>query len=98
MGWSAGLKLRRLVENVSRILAVEARLRGPGPRPAQAPSPRPGHRRLLERIRREIPFIEKDTFLAPYLGRDGGVVRSGALLAGGRRVDRSARLEFQSTG
>jgi histidine ammonia-lyase len=79
MGWSAGRKLRRLLDNVSGILAVEAACA------AQALDLRyplqPGHATsaILQRIRRDIPFIEGDTFMAPHLETAKSLVTSGEL-------------------
>jgi histidine ammonia-lyase len=80
MGWSAGLKLRRLLGNVASILAVEAAcaaqaldLRSPL-QPGSATSA------VLERIRRDIPFVERDTFMAPHLEAAERLVGSGALV------------------
>jgi histidine ammonia-lyase len=79
MGWSAGRKLRRLLENVSSILAIEAACA------AQALDLRsplqPGHATsaVLKRIRRDIPFIEGDTYMAPHLEDAKSLVTSGDL-------------------
>ena len=81
MGWSAGLKLRRLVENVSRILAVEAACAAQALDLRRPLTPGLVTGAVLERIRQEVPFIEEDTFLAPHLQAAEGMVRSGALLA-----------------
>ena len=81
MGWSAGLKLRRLVENVSRILAVEAACAAQGLDLRRPLTPGLVTGAVLERIRQEVPFIDEDTFMAPYLQAAEGMVRSGALLA-----------------
>jgi len=80
MGWGAGRKLRRLLENVRRILAVEAACA------AQALDFRtplhPGHATgaVLERIRQDVPFIESDTFMAPHLEAVETLVSSAALV------------------
>ena len=80
MGWSAGRKLRRLLGNVSSILAVEAACA------AQALDLRsplqPGHATsaVLERIRQDVPFVEGDTFMAPHLEAAEGLVSTGALV------------------
>jgi histidine ammonia-lyase len=80
MGWSAGRKLRRLLGNVSSILAVEATCA------AQALDLRsplqPGHATsaVLERIRQDVPFVEGDTFMAPHLEAAEGLVSTGALV------------------
>jgi histidine ammonia-lyase len=81
MGWSAGLKLRRLVENVSRILAVEAACAAQGLDLRRPLTPGLVTGAVLERIRQEVPFIDEDAFMAPYLEAAEGMVRSGALLA-----------------
>jgi histidine ammonia-lyase len=81
MGWSAGLKLRRLVENVSRILAVEAACAAQALDLRRPLTPGPVTGAVLQRIRQEVPFIEEDTFLAPHLQAAEGMVRSGAILA-----------------
>jgi len=81
MGWSAGLKLRRLVENVSRILAVEAACAAQALDLRRPLTPGLVTGAVLERIRQEVPFIDQDTFMAPYLQAAEEMVRSGALLA-----------------
>jgi histidine ammonia-lyase len=86
MGWSAGRKLRRLLRNVSSILAVEAACA------AQALDLRsplqPGHATsaVLGRIRRDIPFIESDTSMAPHLEAAERLVSAGALVEAAERT------------
>jgi histidine ammonia-lyase len=86
MGWSAGRKLRRLLGNVCRILAVEAACA------AQALDLRsplqPGHATsaVLERIRQDIPFVEGDTFMAPHLEAAERLVGLGALVEAAERA------------
>jgi histidine ammonia-lyase len=86
MGWSAGRKLRRLLDNVSRILAVEATcaaqaldLRAPL-RPGLATSA------VLKRIRQDVSFIESDIFMAPHLEVAETMVRTGALVEAAERA------------
>jgi histidine ammonia-lyase len=81
MGWSSGLKLRRLVENVSRILAVEAACAAQGLDLRRPLTPGRVTGAVLERMRQEIPFIDADTFMAPHLEAAEAMVRSGALVA-----------------
>ena len=86
MGWGAGRKLRRLLENVSGIIAVEAVCA------AQALDLRaplqPGHATsaVLDRIRQDIPFIETDTFMAPHLDAAKSLVTSGQLALAAERA------------
>ena len=81
MGWSAGLKLRRLVENVSRILAVEAACAAQGLDLRRPLTPGRVTGAVLERMRERVPFIDADTFMAPHLQAAEEMVRSGALVA-----------------
>jgi histidine ammonia-lyase len=86
MGWSAGRKLRRVLENLECILAIEAlcatqalELRAPL-RTAAATGT------VAKRIRREVPFMERDRFLAPDLRRAEELVRSGELVRSASEV------------
>ncbi len=81
MGWSAGIKLRRLIENVSRILAIEAVCAGQGLDLRRPLTPGLVTGAVLERMREQIPFIDADTFMAPHLEAAEAMVRSGALVA-----------------
>ena len=81
MGWSAGLKLRRLIANVTRILAIEAACAAQGLDLRRPLTPGRVTGAVLERIREQIPFIDADAFMAPYLEAAEGMVRSGALVA-----------------
>jgi len=86
MGWSAGRKLRRLIENVCNILAIEAACAAQAldlRAPLQA-----GHATsaVLERIRQDVPFIEADTFMTPYLETMKYLVTSGELAQAAERV------------
>src|SRR6266545_2865470 len=86
MGWTAGLKLRRVVDNVRRVLAIEALcaaqaigLRGPlEPGPAVAAA--------LARLRAEVPALDRDRYLAPDLAAVEAQVAGGDLVAAAERV------------
>jgi histidine ammonia-lyase len=80
LGWSAGRKLRRVLENLTRILAVEA-LCAARALELRAPlRPGPATSAVLRRIRREVPPREEDAFLAPDLVSAEELVRSGELV------------------
>jgi len=87
MGWSAARKLRRSVDNLRRILAVElvAAARGIDLRAPLQPAPATGA--VVRALRVSVPGPGADRFLAPELGAaeefllDGGVAR--ALAAAG---------------
>ena len=80
MGWSSGRKLRTVLRNLGCILAIEAlcaaqalELRAPlGTAPATGA--------VLERIRREVPFMGRDRFLAPDLRKAEDLVLTGELV------------------
>jgi len=85
LGWSAGRKLRRVLENLSRILAVEALCAAQALELRTPLKPGPATSAVLQRIRREIPPNERDSFMAPDLKSAEDLVRSGELVraAGG---------------
>ena len=80
MGWSAGIKLRKVLENLGRILAIEAVFAAQALDLRTPLEPAPATGAAHRRIRREIPFIEKDEFLAPHLKAAEELVRSAALI------------------
>jgi histidine ammonia-lyase len=80
MGWSAGRKLRRVLGNVSSILAVEAACAAQALDLRSPLQPGPATSAVLRRIRQDIPFIERDTFMAPHLEAAERLVGSGALV------------------
>ncbi len=79
VGWSAGLKLRRLTGNVARILAVEATCAAQALDLRRPLTPGEVTGAVLERIRRVIPLIDGDTFMAPHLEATEKLVKTGVL-------------------
>lgn len=80
MGWSAGRKLFRVLDNITAILAIETLcaaqaldLRAPLTPAAATASAR-------ERLRREVPFRTSDAFAAQDIEAVVQLVRRGALL------------------
>jgi histidine ammonia-lyase len=80
LGWSAGRKLRRVLENLARILAVEALCAAQALELRAPLLPGPATNMVLRRIRREVSFREEDRFLAPDLTVAEGLVRTGELV------------------
>jgi histidine ammonia-lyase len=81
MGWAAGRKLRRAVDALARVLAVEAMaaaraldLRGPL-------QPAPGTAAARQALRVSVPGAGPDRFLAPDIQAATDLVASGAVLA-----------------
>jgi histidine ammonia-lyase len=81
MGWSAAVKLRRLLVNLARVLAVEllCAARGLDLRAPLKPAPATGAVRDLVRAHAGGPG--PDRLLAPELAAAEGLVRSGAIVA-----------------
>jgi histidine ammonia-lyase len=86
MGWGAGRKLRRLLDNVSSILAVEAACAAQA-LDLRAPL-RPGNATgaVLRELRQEVPFIEEDSFMSPHLEAAERLVKTGALIEAAQAV------------
>jgi histidine ammonia-lyase len=86
MGWTAGLKLRRVIANVRRALAIEALcaaqaidLRAPL-RPGAAVSA------VMGQVRSRVPALDDDRYLAPDLAALEGLVADGTLVAAAEEV------------
>ena len=67
MGWHAGRKLRKVVDNLRRVVAIElvTAARALDMRSPLKPAPITGA--LLAKLRKEVPGIGPDRFLAPEL-------------------------------
>jgi histidine ammonia-lyase len=80
LGWSAGRKLRQVLENLRTILAVEALCAAQALELRSPLSPGPATKTVLQRIRQEIPSLENDSFIAPDLKKTEGLVAAGTLV------------------
>jgi histidine ammonia-lyase len=76
MGWHAGRKLRKIVDNLRMILAVEltAAARAVELRAPHKPSPVSAE--LIARLRKVVPGMGTDRFLAPELAAAAELLRS----------------------
>jgi len=79
MGWSAGLKLRRAIDGLTRVLAIELltnarglEMRGEGAAPTS--------QRVIDAMRQRIPGAGPDRYLAPEIAAAVDLVASGAIL------------------
>ena len=80
MGWSAGRKLRTVLENLTSILAVEALCAAQALELRSPLEPGPATKAALGRVRGQVPFRESDHFLAEDLRVAEELVRTGALV------------------
>jgi histidine ammonia-lyase len=79
MGWLSGLKLRRLLEHVSTVVAIEALVA------AQAldlrePSPAAGTGAALGALRARVPFLDRDRDVSIDIAAATELVAAGAFL------------------
>jgi histidine ammonia-lyase len=86
MGWSAARKLRRSVDGLARVLAIElvTAARGVELRAPLAPGPATGA--VLAALRRAVGGPGPDRFLAPEIGAAYRMVRSGEIVAAAEAV------------
>jgi len=94
MGWTAGLKLRRVVANVRQTVAIEALCAAQAidlrveqaERRGESLAPGPAVAAVLARLRREVPTLGSDRYLAPDLAAVEGQVASGVLVDAAEQV------------
>ena len=86
MGWTAGLKLRRVVANVRRALAIEALCAAPGRSGARRSIAWAAVAAVLDRVREDVPTLEDDRYLAPDLAALERLVADGTLVASAEEV------------
>ncbi len=86
MGWSAARKLRRSVDGLARVLAVElvTAARGVEMRAPVAPGPASGA--VIAELRRSVGGPGPDRFLAPDIEAAYALVRSGGVVAAAEAI------------
>ena len=86
MGWSAARKLRRAVDGLARVLAIEliAAARGVEMRAPVQPGPAAGA--VIAALRRSVGGPGPDRFLAPDIEAAYALVRSGEIVAAAEAV------------
>ena len=80
MGWGAGMKLRRSLVNLRRILAVELVVAARGVEMRAPLRPSSATAAAIAELRSEVPGAGTDRWLAPELARATDVLASGRLL------------------
>jgi histidine ammonia-lyase len=81
MGWAAAGKLRRVVDNFARVLGIEVMTSARALELRSRHQPAPATRAVLEGVRRQVPGLGPDRFLAPEVDLMTGMVLSGQVLA-----------------
>jgi histidine ammonia-lyase len=80
MGWGAARKLRAVIDNLRRILAVELTCAGRGIELRAPLEPAPGTAAGLAALRRAVPGAGPDRWLSPELAAVEELLATGALL------------------
>jgi histidine ammonia-lyase len=81
MGWAAARKLRRTVDNVTRVVAIEIMTAARAVELRQPHPPAPATAAVVEGLRQTVPGIGPDRYLAPEIDRTTDLVRSGQIVA-----------------
>jgi histidine ammonia-lyase len=79
LGWAAALKLRDVLENVERIVGIEALCAAWGLWLRAPLQPATATGAVLSRIGESLPRPGPDQFLAPHLAMAEQLVRTGAI-------------------
>ena len=86
MGWSAARKLRKVVENLSRILAIELVTSSRAIELREGLTPSPATARVIKELRKTVPGVGPDRFLSPELEAATTLINTGAVLAAAKEV------------
>lgn len=85
MGWHAGRKLRRALDGLTRVLAIEA-LTAARALDLRTPAAAAGTGGMRDRIRTQVPGPGPDRHLSPEIDAVVGMVASGALIEAAESV------------
>jgi histidine ammonia-lyase len=80
MGWSAGLKLRRAVDALTQVIAIEVLTAARGQELRAPLEPAAGTAAVAAAVRKRVPGPGPDRYLAPEIAATVELVRSGALI------------------
>ena len=86
MGWSAARKLRKVVENLARILAIELVTAARAIELREGLAPSPATDRVVKELRKTVGGVGPDRFLSPELEAATVLVNSGAVTNAAREV------------
>jgi histidine ammonia-lyase len=86
MGWSAARKLRKVVDNLARILAIELVTAARAIEFRTGLEPAPATARVIKELRTVVGGVGPDRFLSPELEAATTLVNSGAVVAAAKEV------------
>ena len=91
MGWSAARKLRKVVENLSRILAIELVTSARAIEFRTGLTPSPAIANVIKALRTVVPGVGPDRFLSPELEAAVTLVQSGQVVTAAQEVIKDLR-------
>jgi histidine ammonia-lyase len=91
MGWAAARKLRQVVDNLTRVLAIEIMTSSRAVELRAPHRPAPATGAVVAGVRRQIPGLGPDRFLAPEIDLLTNMVVSGQILAWAESVTGALR-------
>jgi len=86
MGWSAARKLRKVIENLSRILAIELVTSARAIEFRAGLTPSPAASSVIKTLREFVPGIGPDRWLSPELEAAVKLVQSGTVASAAKKV------------
>jgi len=91
MGWSAARKLRKVVENLSRILAIELVTSARAIEFRKEFTPAPATASVVSELRKVVGGVGPDRFLSPELEAAVALVQSGKVVEAAKEVVKELR-------
>lgn len=91
MGWNGARKLRKVIENLSRILAIELVIAARAIDLRVGLSPAPATANVVKELRKVVPGVGPDRWLSPELEAAVTLVQSGKVAFAAREVVKDLR-------
>ena len=91
MGWSAGRKLRKVIDNLSRILAIELVTSARAIELRTGLQPSPAASRVIQELRTVVRGVGPDRWLSPELEAAALLVQSGQIESAAREIVKGLR-------
>ena len=86
MGWAAARKLRRVIENLAHILAIELVTSARAIEFREGLVPSPATARVINELRKTVQGVGPDRFLSPELEAATTLINSGAVVSAAKEV------------
>lgn len=86
MGWSAARKLRKVVDNLSRILAIELVTSARAIELRTGLKPAPATASVIKELRKSVPGPGPDRFMSPELEAADLLIKSGEVTAAAQKI------------